>query len=421
MGLLAQRLGRKSTGIGYPNVGWQPYPGWYPSTTTGVVVDQEKASTVASWWLARRVLAEDVAKLPLIVYRRNGKAKDRATDHPMYRLLHDAPNPEMTSFIWRETAMGHLVDWGNCYAERQLNGYDQTVALWPLRPDRMTPRWTEAGKREYDYVVRPGTKPVTLEAKRVFHIPGLGFDGLVGYSVLRMARETLGNTLALREYGSNVLRQGARPGVILKHPKTMSTTANQKLRDDWESIYGGFTNAGRTAILEEGMDATVLGLPREDLLFLEGHKWQVTEVARYHRLAPHKLNDLEHATFSNIEEQNIDHTSSAIQSWLTRWEQQANKDLLPEPDLFAEHLMDAALRGRTLERFQAYAIAVDKLAMTPNEWREKENWNPVPWGDEPVRGPNNTVPDAEPMADVEAMPAGATNGRQPVPAQEPMT
>lgn len=400
MGLIAQRLGRKS--IGYPNVGWAPPFGYTPVTSSGIVVDSEKAYTVAAFYGGVRVIAEDVAKLPLIVYRREGRAKERATDHPLYRVLHDAPNPEMTSFVFRETLMAHLLTWGNAYAERELDGMGRTVRLWPLRPDRMEVK-VKDGQRTYSYRVTPETKPVDLEPRRVFHVPGLGYDGLVGYSPIRLMRETLGNALALREYGSRVLQNNARPGVILTHPRTLSEPAKKRLADDFAATNGGFTNAGRTAILEEGITVTALGLPREDLLFLEGHKWQVTEVARWLRLAPHKIGDLERATFSNIEEQNIDHTSSTLQAWLTRWEQQVNKDLLPEPDIFAEHLMDAALRGKTLERFQAYQIAVQNKAMTPNEWRAFENWNPVPWGDEPVLTPNNSAP--EPASEPVGVPA----------------
>ena len=389
MGLIAQRLGRKA-GVGYPNVGWAPPFGYTPITSTGIVVDQDKAFTVAAFFAGVRVISEDVAGLPLILYRRNGKSKDRAQDHRLYSVLHDAPNPEMTSMVFRETLQAHLLTWGNAYAERQVDGQGQTVALWPLRPDRMEVK-VEGGKRVYSYRVRPEVKSIDLPSDRVFHIPGLGFDGLIGYSIIRMARETLANTLALREYGSRVLQNDARPGVILRHPNTLSPLAKKNLRDSWESTHGGFTNAGRTAILEEGMDATVLGLPRQDMMFLEAGKWQVTEVARWLRLAPHKIGDLERATFSNIEEQNIDHVSSTLRPWCTRWEQQIDKDLLPEPGLFAEHLMDAALRGRTLERFQAYAIAIQNKLTYPNEVRERENWNPVPWGDEPVETPNNSA------------------------------
>jgi HK97 family phage portal protein len=394
VGLFAQFLAERKS-VGYPNIGWAPPRGYTPVTSTGIVVDQDKAFTIAAFYAGVRVISEDVACLPLILYRRNGTAKERAQDHPLYAVLHDAPNPEMTSVVFRETLQAHLLTWGNAYAERELDRVGRTVRLWPLRPDRMDVT-VKDGKRVYEYRIREGEAPTPLPAERVFHIPGLGFDGLVGYSVIRMARETLANTIALREYGSRTLANNARPGVVLTHPRVLSDIAKKRVTDDWEKTYGGFSNAGRTAILEEGITVTSLGLPTEDLLFLDSAKWQVNEVARWLRLAPHKIGDLEHATFSNIEEQNIDHVSSTLRPWATKWEQQIDKDLLPDPGLFAEHLMDAALRGKTLERFQSYAVAIQNKAMTPNEWRAFENWNPVEWGDEPIETPNNsanTAPD----------------------------
>jgi HK97 family phage portal protein len=395
MGLFAQRLSERK-GIGYPNVGWQPPFGWFRTSSTGITVTEDNANTVAAWYAGIRVIAQDVSTLPLIVYRQQGRDKVRARDHRMYRLLHDAPNPEMTSVVFRETLQAHMLAWGNGYAEKELDRADRTIGLWPLRPDRMTVSYDENGKRVYDYVVKPGAAPTRLEAKRVFHLPGMGFDGLVGYPLLTLARETLANILSLREYGGRVIERDARPGVILSHPETLSDTAKKNLEASWNDKHGGFTNAGRTAILEEGMTVTTLNLPREDILFLESQKWNVAEVARWLRVAPHKIGDLERATFSNIEEQNIDHVSSTLRPWCTRWEQQIDKDLLPEPDLFAEHLMDDALRGKTLERYQAFAIATQNKAMVPNEWRAFENWNPVPWGDEPVLTPNNEAPPVAP-------------------------
>jgi len=396
--LNAYALAGLKAGLGYPNPGWAPTPSSQVAAATGVMVTDERARGVAAWTMGVRVLAEDVAGLPLIVYRRGTDAagrptKERDPSHPAYRILHDSPNPEMTAFVFRETLMGHLVAWGNAYAEKELDGDGQVVRLWPLRPDRMAVRIDpDTGLRTYDYTVRPGTAPVRLPRSRVFHIPGLGFDGLVGYSPLRMARDTLGTAIALREYGARVLERDARPSIALRHPLSLSDAAKERIRDSWVATYGGFTNAGRTAVLEEGMDVKEMGFPPEDIQFLESQRFQVTEVARFLRLAPHKLNDLEHATFSNIEEQNIDHATSALRAWCVRWEQQADKDLLGgSPDHFAEHLLDAFLRGRTLERYQAYAVAVQNKAMTPNEWRALENWDPVPWGDDPVETPNNSA------------------------------
>lgn len=387
---LSNYAAQQQKGIGYPSPGWAPPPGWVGQSASGVLVNDENARTVAAWSAGVRVIAEDVASLPLIVYRRNGRDKDRATDDRLYALLHDAPNPEMTSMVFRETLQAHLLSWGNAYAEKELNASGQVVALWPLRPDRMEVHWDEAGRRAYRYRPTPWAAPVDMEPRRIFHIPGLGFDGLQGYSVLRMARETLGTSIALREYSNRVLANDARPGVVLEHPGALSQTAKDNIKDSWNAEFGGSGNAGKMAVIEEGMKLHPFDMPREDLLFLASQKWQVTEVARWLRLAPHKIGDLERATFSNIEESNIDHVVSTIRTWCVRWEQQLNKDVVVAP-LFAEHLVDGLLRGRTLERFQAYAIATEHKAMVPNEWRQSENWNPVPWGDEPILTPNNNA------------------------------
>lgn len=377
-------------GVGYPNPGWAPYPGYVGPSSSGVMVTDEKARSVAAWYSAIRVISEDIAGLPLVLYRRNGRAKDRAEDHPLYRLLHDAPNPEMTSFVFRETLQAHLLTWGNAYAEKELDRGGRTVALWPLRPDRMEPLWID-GRRVYRYRVAPGAASVDLEARRVLHIPGLGYDGLVGYSPVRMARETLGAAIALREYGNRVLANDARPSIVMTHPGALSDNAKKKLRESWEAAYGGFTNAGRMALLEEGITIKDIGFPPEDVQFIESQEWEVTEVARWMRVAPHKIGDLTHATFSNVEEFNIDHATSTLRAWCMRWEQQLDKDVIADPSLFAEHLLDAFMRGKTLERYQAFQLAIANKAMTPNEWRAFENMNPVAWGDEPVLTPNNSA------------------------------
>lgn len=376
-------------GIGYPNPGWAPPPGWVGQSVGGVTVNDETARTVAAWYAGIRVISEDVASLPLIVYRRDGRKRDRATDSPFYRLLHDAPNPEMTSFVFREVMQSHLLSWGNAYAEKEVNAQGRTIALWPLRPDRMEVTW-EHGRRAYHYRPTNTSASIPVPAARIFHIPGLGFDGLVGYSVLKMARETLGQSIALRDYGGRVVANDARPGMALSHPATLSETARQNIQDSWEKA-AREKGPGRVALLEEGLDVKEFGFPPEDIQFLESQQWQVTEVARWLRLAPHKLGDLSRATFSNIEEQNIDHVTSTIRPWCVRWEQQLAKDVVTIPDEFAEHLMDALLRGKTLERAMAWQVKVQNKAAVPNEWRESDNQNPVPWGDLPLETPNNSA------------------------------
>lgn len=380
----------QKAGIGYPNPGWAPTPSSIVTSSVGVTVTDERARSVSAWTAGIQTIARDMAGLPFITYRRNGQGKDRAYDSPVYRILHDSPNPEMTAFVFREALQAHLLSWGNAYAEKELDGMGRVVRLWPLRPDRMTVGYDDDGYRTYDYTVRAGTAAVRLPRERVFHIPGLGFDGLVGYSPLRMARETLGASIALREYGNRVLQNDARPSVVLTHPNVVSDKAKANIRASWEATHGGFTNAGRMALLEEGITLTTVGFPPEDIQFIASQEWQVTEVARWLGIAPHKIGDLTHATFSNIEEQNIDYAISTLRGWCVRWEQQSNKDLLDGvPGMFTEHLLDAFMRGKTLERYQAYAVGIQNRWLVPNDVLDRENMNPVAWGDRPVDTPNN--------------------------------
>mgnify|MGYP000146034855 FL=1 len=394
------RLSRYATdnlkaGIGYPAPGWAP-PMGYISTATGTVINEDRANTVAAWFAAVRVISEDVAVAPLHVYRREGRDNVKAIDLPIYRLLHDEPNPEMTSFTFRSVLQSHALSWGNGYAEKELDRAGRVIALWPLRPDRMEVRW-ENGRRAYYYRETQYAEPKHIPSDRVFHLPGLGFDGLQGYSILRLARETLAASINLRDYGNRVVNNDARPGVILSHPGTLSQTARTNIRESWDEA-NRKDGPGRTALLEEGITATTLGFPPEDVQFLESQKWQVTEVARWMRLSPHKIGDLERATFSNIEEQNIDHVTSTLRAWFVRWEQQLGKDVLMDPSLYCEHNMDASLRGKTLERAQANTLKINAGAMVPNEWRAQDNQNPLPWGDERVNTPNNTATGASASA-----------------------
>lgn len=381
-------LDSMKAGIGYPNPGWAPPSGYVGTSSSGVTINEDRANTVAAWFAGVRVISEDIAVAPLHTYRRTGRVTEKATDDPCYTLLHDAPNPEMTSFTFRSTLQAHALAWGNGYAEKELNASGRTVALWPLRPDRMEVTW-DGSRRVYWYRPTATAAAIRMSSDRIFHLPGLGFDGLVGYSVLRMARETLGAAIALRDYGNRVVKNDARPGTVLQHPGTLNDAARANLKRGWIEA-NEREGPGRTALLEEGITLKDFGYPPEDIQFLESQQWQVTEVARWLRVAPHKIGDLSRATFSNIEEQNLDHVTSTLRAWFVRWEQQLDKDVVPR-GLFCEHNLDAQLRGRTLERAQAWVLKINAKAAVPNEWRESDNQNPLDWGDDPVLTPNNSA------------------------------
>ena len=366
----------KAAGVGWPNVGWAP-PAGYRGDSIAATVNQNTAMGVGAFTAGIRLIAEDIASMPLITYERLERGKRRAPEHPAYAMLHDAPNPEMTSMVFRETGVGHLYAWGNWYAEKELNGLGLPTRLWPLRPDRMTVAIDRTnGKRVYKYRLPDGSG-VIIPAERMFHVPGWGFDGLVGYSRVTLMRRALESSIVATEYGLRTLANDARPGVTIMHKEKLEKAARKNIVESWDEGHKGLSNAQRTAILDEGMTIEHTGFSPEDAQFLESKQWSLIEVAQGLRLAPHKLSDFTRATFSNIEESNIDHVVGTLGPPVERIEQQINKDILGPGRFFSEHLMEGLLRGKFKERVEGEVqLRLNGLA-TDDELREIENRNPL--------------------------------------------
>lgn len=247
-----------------------------------------------------------------------GTGKERVPGHPLYFLLHDSPNPEMTSFIFRETAMVSLLLWGNFFAQILRDGMGRVVGLYPLLPNRMSVDRDEHGELVYTYTPMSDSNPnlksgqsIKLRRQDVLHIPGLGFDDLMDYSPIAMARNAVGMTLACEEYGSAFFANGTRPSGVLKHPGVLKDPS--KLRKSWQAVYGGSGNTGKIVVLEEGLKYQQVSIPPEEAQFLETRKFQINEIARLYRVPPHMIGDLEKATFSNIEEQSIEFVKYTLQ------------------------------------------------------------------------------------------------------------
>ena len=379
------------------------------SSATGRTVTPESALQLSAVYACVRILAETVASLPLRVYRRRPDGgKEPAPGHPLYHVLHDAGNPEMTAFELRETMMGHLVLRGNSYAEIERNGYTgDPAALWPLRPDRMTVK-RPAQRLVYEYELPDGT-PKVFQASQILHVRGLSSNGIVGMSPIAVAREAIGLGLAAEEFGARFFGNGARPGVVLEHPGELSDAAYERLKGSWNEQHQGLTNAQRLAILEEGMKVSVIGVPPNDAQFLETRKFQVVEIARLFRVPPHMIGDLDRATFSNIEQQSIEFVTHTIRPWTERLEQRYDLSLLDEAEraeYFVEHLLDGLLRGDITSRYQSYATGRQWGWLSVNDIRALENMNPVEGGEEYLV-PMNMAPagEAEPSTN------GATNAR----------
>lgn len=376
MGIFAKAAMKAA--VGYPNPGWAP-PGGMVNDSIATPVNADTAMGVNAFTAGIRLIAEDIASMPLITYKRLAKGKERAPEHPAYHMLHDAPNPEMTSMVFRETGIGHLYSWGNWYAEKEFNGQGVPIRLWPLRPDRMKVEIDrDTGKRVYKYRLPNGTG-VILPARNVFHVPGWGFDGLIGYSRITLMRRSLEAAMVAEQYGLRMLANNSSPGVTIMHKEQLSKVAKKNIAESWDETHAGLTNAQRTAVLDEGMTIEHTGFSPEDSQFYEGRVLTVIEVARGLRLAPHKLSDLTNAHFTNIEESNIDHVVGTLGPPSTRIEQQIGKDIIGDPQYFAEHLFEIHMRGKTLDRYNAYRIASNGAAwMNADDIRERENLNPLP-------------------------------------------
>ena len=352
------------------------------STATGLSVTPESALSYTAVLACIRVLSESIASMPLIVYERLERGKRRATEHWLYPLLHDAPNPVMTRYEWMTTVVGHLAAWGNHYSEIQINGAGRPVALWPLRPDRMIVGGSPVEGLTYTY--HAGGQPIPLPAARVLHLRGLGNDGVMGYSVLKLARESVGLGLATQEFGARWFGNGARPAVVLQHPGQLGDEAYTICRSPGTMQHQGLSNSHRVAILEEGMTVETIGIPPDDSQFLETRKFQRSEIAAVFRVPPHMIGDLERATFSNIEHQGLEFVTYTLGPWLSCIEQRLGLTMLSPAErmvLFAEFLVAGLLRGDMKSRYDAYAVGRNWGWFSANDVRELENMNPVDGGD----------------------------------------
>lgn len=368
-------------------------------TDTGITVTPDNALTYSAVWACVRTLAEDVGSLPLILYRRlPGGGKERATDHPLYRLLHNAPNAEMSSEDWREAMVANLCLWGNAYSQVRWTPRGAVHDMWPLPAKSM--RIDRRGAELVYISSDPGARTPELPASDMLHVRGMTLNGVVGLSPITLARQAIGLGLATERFGAKLFSNGARPSAVLQVPGTLEDAAYERLRDSWTETHQGVDNAHRVAILEQGTTLQTFGIPPEEAQFLQTRKFQVTEIARWFRMPPHKIGDLERATFSNVEHQGLDYVVNTLRAWLTRFEQAIWRTLFTESErsvLFAEFLVDGLLRGDQKARYDAYQIARMNGLMNANEIRAMENMNAVPGGDAYWAPLNMTLLDANGM------------------------
>jgi HK97 family phage portal protein len=363
------------------------------TTATGMKVSQSSAMTITAYLHGVRLLSETVGIVPLMLYERvmrgnNREGREKAKGNWLYFLLHDEPNPEMDAISFKSCMLGHAITWGNAFAEIEWDMETGEVkALWPLNVSRM-----KVGRddktRELIYVyTTPDGIPHRLPAWRIWHLPAFGFDGILGYDTVYLARETLGLALALREHGARFFGNGARPGGILYHPNRLEKKAKEAQVEHWNNSFGGLSNVNRIAVLDEGIKYESIGIPNQNAEYMADKTFSIQEMSRLLNITPHKMYELSHATFTNIEHQDMEFNKYSMSPWYRRWEQLCNRKLILPADRsrnYTEFFEDALLRADTPTRMQAYKERFYMASMSPNDIREKENENPIddPMADE---------------------------------------
>jgi len=359
---------------------------WNPSlwnlhgsqSLSGEVVTEETALTYSAVWNAINLISGTVGSLPLHLMQSNGKNKRIADNDPLYYVMHDKPNPFMASMVFRRTMAGHVVSWGNAYAEIVRNGLGEVTRLWPIPPNRVL----NIGARDDGnlwYEIRVGNENVWLPREKILHILGPSFDGFIGYSVIAMARKGIGLGMAMETFGSKYFGDGIHPSGIVTHPHQLKTP--KAMRTALSEVYAGLGNSQRLMLLEDGMKFEQISINPEDSQFLESRQFQIPEIARWFNLPPHKLKDLTKSSFNNIEAEQTSFVMDSILPWLILIEQQYNAQLLTESQqrvgkLYFKHIVEGLLRANSADRAAYYKAMIGTGVMTPNEARTKEDMNP---------------------------------------------
>lgn len=388
MSLIDAILDEKRSGViggGSPqNPSWwvQRLFGGAPDSASGMPIDENLALTLSAFWNGVSIIAGAVGFLPWRVYETIKGGRAIRDTHPIDLLLHKRPNPNMSADVFRETLQEHALVWGNGYAEIEFNNAGVPMGLWLLLPNLVTPKvkTNSNGEKVVVYEVQTNGKTETLPSEKVFHVKGLGFDGIKGYSVIGFARESLGMARAVERYGSTFFRNDATPSYALQHPGELGDEAHKHLKKSIEDQHKGVNKSHQFMILEEGMKLQQLGMPAKDAQFISSRKFSVLEVARWLNIPPHMLKDLDKGTFNNVEMMGIEFVTYTLMRWLKRWEGEANYKLFGvdgRRKFFTEFITAALLRGDTKARFDAYRVAISSGWMSRDEARRLENLNSV--------------------------------------------
>ncbi len=353
-------------------------------TESGENVNEYSALNYSAVYNAVYLISDTIAALPLGLKKKDDRKTLTVTTNPLHGVLHDQANPLMTAMTMREVSMAHVLLWGNSYAEIVRNRVGEVIELWPITPNRVQ---VKRFNGDLVYVIKMTSgEEVTLFREQVLHVPGLGFDGYMGYSLVSLASNAIGLGLAMESFGSRYFGNGTHPGVIVSHPGKLSPEASDALQKSLVSAYSGLGKSHRLMLLEEGMALEKLTIPPNDSQFLESRQFQVPEIARWFNLPPHKLKDLTKSSFSNIDSEQISFLTDSILPWLIRLEQNYKMQLLTalekKQGLYFKHSVEGMLRASSKDRAVFYRAMWGIGVLSQNDIREKEDMDPIAGGDE---------------------------------------
>jgi HK97 family phage portal protein len=405
MGTLIRALSRSGGSLENPNLPltdanvWSDVFGEGSVSAAGVAVTHSAALRISAVFRGVNLISTTVGKLPLFVQQRTGDANDkqRDTDHPAYSLCRRKPNPYHSALTFRQTLTAHAILSGNGYAYIDRDGAGRPVALLPLLPDRTYPIRV-AG--ELSYVTDTNGSQTLLPAVDVIHIRGLGFDGLTGYSVFRLASDDFGLSIAQTKFAGKFFSNAATPRVLIEVPGELSDTAYKRLQDSWTRMQQGLENAHKTAILEQAAKATPLSISAKDSQLQESRKFDLVSIANWLGLPVHKIGGEGRTAYASLEQENQSFLDEAIDPWLCAWETELFDKLLTERQKSEDsHEIEferkALLRTDVSARGEFYQKSVGAPFMTRNEARSRENLSPIDGGDE-ILTPLNMAAGAEP-------------------------
>lgn len=376
---------------------------------SGVPVNELSSLQVAAVWRCVSIIAGTLARTPFSPYTRSLKGKELNREHYLWPLFAQRANPFMSAYRFKRLMQTRVCLWGNAYALIEENGRGQIMNLWPLRSDRTTPKvaFNPDGSIKgvlYEVISQSGTIQ-RFPYWQILHLRGLETDGLKGLSPISSARQSVGLAIAAEEYGARYFGQGVHMGGWVGHPQPLSPTAKQNISATLNDLYGGLRGSHKIGVLEEGMEYHEVGIPPEDMQFLQTRQFQAIDIARLFGVPPHMIAELSRATFSNIEHQSIEFVRSCMGDWFANWENECSTQLLSERESRTVELsfyQANLLAGDRESRFRTYSLGRANTILSTNECREMEGLNRIeePWADDYLQ-PLNMVVAGEGLADSE--------------------